>query len=126
MDAGTGKNLPPQYALPRTFLSGPRALPPYCLHLGGNGLIALLTGLEEVRTTAAQYLPWMVVMPLIAVWSHLLDGVFIGTTAVREMRNSIFIGLAVYLPAWWFAQGLGNHGLWLAFMLFMLVFARRC
>lgn len=88
--------------------------------LGGNQLIALLTGLEEVRSTAADYLPWMVAMPLIAVWSYLLDGVFIGTTAVREMRNSIFIGLAVYLPAWWLFQGLGNHGLWLAFTLFTL------
>lgn len=88
--------------------------------LGGNQLIALLTGLEEVRTTAASYLPWMVAMPLIAVWSYLLDGVFIGTTAVREMRNSIFIGLAVYLPTWWFFQEWGNHGLWLAFTLFTL------
>ncbi|HSP32392.1 MAG TPA: MATE family efflux transporter [Halomonas sp.] len=89
--------------------------------LGGNTFIALLTGLEVVRMTAAQVLPWMVIMPHIAVWSYLLDGVFIGTTAVREMRNSIFIGLAAYLPAWWFTQGLGNHGLWLAFMLFALV-----
>ncbi len=87
--------------------------------LGGNYLVAMLTGLAEVRATAASYLPWMVVMPLIAVWSYLLDGVFIGTTAVREMRNSIFIGLAVYLPTWWLSQGLGNHGLWLAFTLFM-------
>lgn len=89
--------------------------------VGGNGLVALLTGLEEVRIVAAQYLPWMVVMPLIAVWSYLLDGIFIGTTGVREMRNSIFIGLAAYLPAWWLTQGLGNHGLWLSFMLFTLV-----
>ncbi|AYF34019.1 MATE family efflux transporter [Vreelandella alkaliphila] len=87
--------------------------------LGGNYLVAMLTGLAEVRATAASYLPWMVVMPLIAVWSYLLDGVFIGTTAVREMRNSIFIGLAIYLPTWWLSQGLGNHGLWLAFTLFM-------
>ncbi|MBZ5485956.1 MATE family efflux transporter [Halomonas aquamarina] len=89
--------------------------------LGGNQLVALLTGLEEVRTTAASYLPWMVLMPLIAVWSYLLDGVFIGATAVREMRNSIFIAMAVYLPAWWLTQGLGNHGLWLAFTLFIAV-----
>ena len=92
--------------------------------LGGNTLIALLTGLPDVRATAAVYLPWMVVMPLLAVWSYLLDGVFIGTTAVREMRNSIFIGLAVYLPAWWLSQQFGawhNHGLWLAFTLFTLV-----
>ncbi|QPI63487.1 MATE family efflux transporter [Vreelandella venusta] len=88
--------------------------------LAGNYLVAMLTGLAEVRATAASYLPWMIVMPLIAVWSYLFDGVFIGTTAVREMRNSIFIGLAVYLPTWWLSQGLGNHGLWLALTLFML------
>ncbi|HCR98630.1 MAG: MATE family efflux transporter [Halomonas sp.] len=89
--------------------------------LGGNQLVALLTGLDEVRTAAALYLPWMVVMPLIAVWSYLLDGVFIGATAVREMRNSIFIAMLVYLPAWWLTQGLGNHGLWFAFTLFITV-----
>ncbi len=60
-------------------------------------------------------------MPLIAVWSYLFDGVFIGATAVREMRNSIFIAMAVYLPAWWLTQSLGNHGLWLAFTLFIAV-----
>ncbi|WP_445011427.1 MATE family efflux transporter [Vreelandella stevensii] len=84
----------------------------------GNQLIALLTGLEEVRAVAAVYLPWMVLMPLIAVWSYLLDGVFIGTTAVSQMRNSIFAGLAVYLPCWWWLQDAGNHGLWLALTLF--------
>lgn len=89
--------------------------------LGGQALISMLTDLPEVRATAAVYLPWMIAMPLIAVWSYLLDGVFIGTTATREMRNSIFIGLAVYLPVWWLTQGLGNHGLWLAFTAFTLV-----
>ncbi|MDN6315757.1 MAG: MATE family efflux transporter [Halomonas sp.] len=92
-----------------------------CFALGGNALIALLTDLPEVRDTAAIYLPWMIAMPLIAVWSYFFDGVFIGTTAVKEMRNSIFISLAVYLPAWWLTRPLGNHGLWLAFMLFTLV-----
>jgi MATE family multidrug resistance protein len=97
------------------------ALASLAFALGGNALIALLTGLPEVRATAAQFLPWMVAMPLIAVWSYLLDGVFIGATAIAEMRNSIFIGLAVYLPLWWLTQGLGNHGLWLAFTTFTAV-----
>ncbi|WP_043528381.1 MATE family efflux transporter [Litchfieldella xinjiangensis] len=89
--------------------------------VGGEALIALLTGLPEVRATAGTYLPWMVALPLIAVWSYLFDGVFIGATATREMRNSVFAGLAVYLPAWWLLQPLGNHGLWLSFVLFTLV-----
>nr|WP_299243592.1 MATE family efflux transporter [uncultured Halomonas sp.] len=93
--------------------------------LGGNALIALLTDLPAVRDTAAEFMPWMILMPALAVWSYLLDGVFIGATATREMRNSIFVGLAVYLPLWWLTQnigaGMGNHGLWLAFTTFMLV-----
>ncbi|APE30560.1 MATE family efflux transporter [Halomonas aestuarii] len=89
--------------------------------LGGDWLIAALTGLPEVRATAGDYLPWMVVMPLVAVWSYLLDGVFIGATAIREMRNSIYAGLVVYLPLWWLTTPLGNHGLWLAFLAFAVV-----
>nr|WP_206022735.1 MATE family efflux transporter [Halomonas bachuensis] len=94
--------------------------------LGGHHLIALLTGLPEVRETAGDYLPWMVAMPLIAVWSYLFDGVFIGATAIREMRNSIFIALAAYLPIWWLtralaAPGYENHALWLAFLSFTVV-----
>ncbi|MCE8039693.1 MATE family efflux transporter [Halomonas sp. MCCC 1A11062] len=94
--------------------------------LGGQYLIALLTGLPEVRETAGIYLPWMVAMPLIAVWSYLFDGVFIGATAIREMRNSIFIALASYLPVWWVASTIApleyvNHALWLAFLTFSVV-----
>ncbi|MEQ6916488.1 MATE family efflux transporter [Halomonas aquatica] len=89
--------------------------------LGGEWLISALTGLPEVRAAAADYLPWMVVMPLVAVWSYLFDGVFIGATAIREMRNSIYAGLAVYLPLWWLTTPLGNHGLWLAFLGFAMV-----
>ena len=94
--------------------------------LGGHALIALLTGLPEVRETAGTYLPWMVAMPLIAVWSYLLDGIFIGATAIREMRNSIFIALAAYLLLWWLGQwlappGYENHALWLAFLIFAMV-----
>ena len=93
--------------------------------LGGKTMIALLTSLPAVREAAADYLPWMIMMPALAVWSYLLDGIFIGATATREMRNSIFIGLAAYLPVWWLSQqlggGLGNHGLWLAFLTFTLV-----
>ncbi|HSH49689.1 MAG TPA: MATE family efflux transporter [Halomonas sp.] len=93
---------------------------------GGETLIAALTGLDEVRSTAARYLPWMMTLPLITVWSYLLDGVFIGATAIRQMRNSVFAGLAIFLGLWWLLQGLlnhglVNHGLWLSFVVFFVV-----
>ncbi len=86
----------------------------------GNGIIALLTDIKSVRTTAAVFLPWMILSPWISVWPFLYDGVFIGATWVREMRNSmLFSTFLIYVPAWYLTRGWDNHGLWLAFMIFM-------
>tara|TARA_B100002003_G_C14041697_1_gene501945 strand:+ start:15 stop:704 length:690 start_codon:yes stop_codon:yes gene_type:complete len=89
--------------------------------LGGRWLISLLTGLEEVRTTAWQYLPWLWLLPFASVWGFLLDGVFIGATRTREMQNTmLFSALAVFLPVWWLTTGWGNHGLWFSLITLML------
>lgn len=86
----------------------------------GPTLIRLLTDLSAVRETALRYLPWLVVSPLVSVWSFLYDGVYVGATRAREMRNIMLVStIAVFLPAWYLLQGYGNHGLWLAFTLFM-------
>jgi len=89
--------------------------------LGGEALIRLLTDLPDVRAAAMRFLPWMVAMPVLAAGSYLLDGVFIGATRTRAMRDTMIIAvLAGYLPVWWITQPLGNHGLWLAFVSFTL------
>ena len=86
----------------------------------GPLLIRMLTDLDDVRETAIRYLPWLILSPLVSVWSFLYDGVYVGATRAREMRDiMLFSSLAVFLPAWFLLQGLGNHGLWLAFTLFM-------
>jgi MATE family multidrug resistance protein len=83
-------------------------------------LIAALTDLPEIRDAATRYLPWLIASPLISVWSFLYDGVYVGATRAREMRNiMVFSAFAVFLPAWYLLQGLGNDGLWLAFLLFL-------
>ncbi|MDD0977414.1 MATE family efflux transporter [Pseudomonas fontis] len=87
--------------------------------LGGHWFIQLQTDIPSVRETAFVYLPYLALLPLIAVWSYLLDGLFIGATRAREMRNGMLVSVAIALPFAWLASGLGNHGLWLAFLLFM-------
>jgi len=72
-----------------------------------------------VRETADLYLPYLAILPLIAVWSYLLDGLFIGATRAREMRNGMLLTVVMTLPFAWALQGLGNHGLWITFLLFM-------
>ena len=89
--------------------------------LGGNLFIQMQTDMPDVRQTAFEYLPYLALLPLIAVWSYLLDGLFIGATRAREMRNGMLLTMLLVLPFAWGLQGLGNHGLWLTFLLFMLL-----
>jgi MATE family multidrug resistance protein len=86
----------------------------------GPLLIRVLTDLPDVRSTTMRYLPWLIVSPLVSVWSFLYDGVYVGATRSREMRDiMLFSAFAIFIPAWYLLQGYGNHGLWLAFTLFM-------
>jgi MATE family multidrug resistance protein len=87
--------------------------------LAGHLFIDLQTDLPEVRRTAYAYLPYLALLPLVAVWSYLLDGLFIGATRAREMRNGMLLSVGLALPVAWLSSGLGNHGLWLSFLLFM-------
>ncbi len=88
--------------------------------LTGSWIIAILTDLPDVRETAGRYLPWLILSPVIGVWSYLYDGVFVGATRAREMRNIMLVStFVVFLPAWYALQFLGNDGLWLAFMCFL-------
>jgi MATE family multidrug resistance protein len=86
----------------------------------GRNIIALFTNQEAIRSLAAQYLPWLVVLPLVAVWSFLLDGVFIGATRASELRDSMLLSFAGYLVlAVVLGARFGNHGLWCAMLGFM-------
>ena len=94
----------------------------FCLNyfVWGPSVINLLTTIPDVITAANQYLIWLIIAPVIGVWSYLFDGLFIGATRSAEMRNTmLFSTLFCYLPAWYFLQDLGNHGLWLAIIIFL-------
>ena len=88
--------------------------------VAGPWLVALFTNVEAVRVLAMRYLPWAVSLPIVSVAGFQLDGVFIGATRVRELRDSmlvsflVFLGLAIGLERFF-----GNNGLWFAFCGFM-------
>ena len=83
--------------------------------LGGRQLIAHITDIPAVIAEANRQLPWLIAMPLLAVWCFLLDGVFIGATRAREMRNSMLVAVfAGFFPIWWLCQEWGVAALWAA------------
>ena len=89
--------------------------------LGGHLFVDMQSDIAAVRSAAYPYLPYLALLPLIAVWSYLLDGLFIGATRAREMRNAMLISVALGVLVGWLLRDLGNHGLWLAFLCFMLL-----
>lgn len=88
----------------------------------GPAIIDLLTKSPQVQAEARHYLPWLVASPLVGIASWMLDGIFIGATRTREMRNSmlvsvlIYAGLVMVLPHYF-----GNHGLWAALLILNLL-----
>lgn len=87
----------------------------------GHALLSLLTSQKHILDASAPYLFWLALIPIVSFSAFLFDGIYIGATASEAMRNSMIIAvLLVYLPAYYLFTGpLGNHGLWLAFMLFL-------
>ncbi len=89
--------------------------------LFGPALIDVMTVSPDVRAEAREYLPWMIVLPPLGIAAWMLDGIFIGATRTRELRNAMLVSVAIYvaalailLPAW------GNDGLWAALMVLNL------
>lgn len=86
--------------------------------LFGGLIIDTLTTAPDVRAEARHYLVYLFVAPVLGVWPFMMDGIFIGATRSRDMRNMMAVSLAVYVVSvLTLIPLLGNHGLWLALLI---------
>lgn len=87
--------------------------------LFGSTIIDIMTTSSDVRIEARQYLWWMILFPLVGLPSWMFDGFFIGATRTREMRMAMFQSALVYaMILFILVPTMGNHGLWLALIIF--------
>ena len=84
--------------------------------------IHLISDQPGIAEQARPYYIYMILIPVITFAAFLWDGIYIGATAAKEIRNTMIIAsLIVFLPVWHFLMPIyGNHGLWIAFLLFMV------
>jgi len=78
----------------------------------GAHFIDIMTAAEEVRGMAREYLIFVIVSPLLAVFAFAFDGIYIGATWARDMRNLMLLSLLIFLTAWLVLRSFGNAGLW--------------
>ena len=85
-------------------------------------LINIITDIEILRFISYKHFIWIIIIPPLASFCYQLDGIFIGASQTKEIRNAMvvsvlsFIGLSIYLT-----QFFGNHGLWFSLLLFMVL-----
>lgn len=86
------------------------------LTLIGPALIDLMTASPAVRMAAREFLVFVIVSPLLAVFAFAFDGIYIGATWARDMRNLMLASLATFLATWFALRSFGNTALWIAFL----------
>ncbi|MCY4007668.1 MAG: MATE family efflux transporter [Rhodobacteraceae bacterium] len=80
--------------------------------------INIMTTAADVRAESLAYLPWIVAAPLVGAPAWILDGIFVGATRGRDMRNSMLVSAALYgLCVIILVPMVGNHGLWAGILL---------
>jgi MATE family multidrug resistance protein len=89
---------------------------------GMNIILRLLTSQTDVISTAQPYIIWVIFIPLASFSSFIWDGIYIGATASKAMRNALLASaFLVFAPVYYLLHPVwGNHALWLAMSLFML------
>ncbi len=85
-------------------------------------IIHVFTNVETVREVALAHALWAGMVPLVSVMAFQFDGIFIGATEGARMRNAMVISTAIFVPlGWWWTEAWGNHGLWAALWVWMLL-----
>ena len=91
------------------------------IYVGGPYFITLLTQDPEVIASARRYLPYCALAPILGFAAWQLDGIFIGTTKTREMRNAGIAAVIIYITAHYvLTPKLGKDGIWIAFLIYYI------
>jgi multidrug resistance protein, MATE family len=88
----------------------------------GESLLQFFTNQEEVISKGNDYLLWVALIPLVSFASYIWDGVFIGITSSKAMRNTVLISAVFFffLPIYLLFPYTGNHAIWIGMILFMV------
>ena len=84
-------------------------------------IINIITDIEILRFISYQHIMWIVIIPPAASFCYQLDGIFIGATQTKEMRNAMMISVVSFIiTSIYLTKFFGNHGLWFSLLLFMI------
>jgi len=84
-------------------------------------IINIITDIEILRFISYKHIIWIVIIPPAASFCYQFDGIFIGATQTKEIRNGMMISVVSFIiTSIYLTKYFGNHGLWLSLLLFMI------
>jgi len=85
-------------------------------------VITLMSDIESIRNLSSSYVVWLILMPLISSFCYQFDGIFIGASQTKELRNAMVFSVFSYLLiSLYLTKIMGNTGIWISLCLFMVL-----
>jgi len=85
-------------------------------------IINIITDIEILRFISYKHFIWILIIPPIASFCYQLDGIFIGASQTKEIRNAMIISVTGFIFLSIYSTDIfGNHGLWFSLMIFMIL-----
>ena len=90
--------------------------------LGKNHFIEIMTDLESIKIICISYSVWILIIPFISSFCYQFDGIFVGASKTKELRNAMIISVSIYLlTAFLLVNFFGNLGLWISLSIFFIL-----
>ncbi len=88
--------------------------------IGDEYLLRIFTNDESVITEGQHYMIWIIIYPILGFASYIWDGVFVGLTAGKAMRDTMFLSLVAFIASYYLLDYFDNHGLWAALCVYVV------
>jgi len=89
--------------------------------VGKDNFISIMTDLPDIKNLSFSYSYWVVIIPFISCFCFQFDGIFIGASQTKELRDAMIISVIIYLlAAFYLLNNFGNTGLWISLCIFFM------
>jgi MATE family multidrug resistance protein len=90
--------------------------------VGKNNFISIMTDLPDIKNLSISYSYWVVIIPFISSFCYQFDGIFIGASQTKELRNAMIVSVSIYILCSLFLVGsFDNLGLWISLCIFFIL-----
>ena len=87
--------------------------------VGKDSFIFIMTDLPDIKNLSMSYSYWVVLIPFISSFCYQIDGIFIGASQTKELRNAMIVSVSIYiLCSLFLVSSFGNSGLWISLCIF--------